>query len=315
MRDFTETSADHAGASRPVSGPSSPTRARGRSVLACGLALGASSALAGCGSNTEERTLPSIQVAMDQSLAPIYDDDEMQLYEVRLGVQLPILAPNAAERAQLDDQPMSPYGTAPWVRLEDVRVQLSWTLTNLDDEQHAVEVLVDPWNEFAKYFPGLQLVDAENGEYLPNLSGIDYLYLVEGVSAGEASRRHGTYTFDDLDEMARDFATTMNLIENPPGPMAGQDEDDDPTVTYVNHAFAFQNHSERDLLVKEWVPPVVPGLVGFDIALRTSEPAKVAIEVVAEVVDTGSGKVKTDGKKGTLLEAPTTVITVGTAAP
>jgi hypothetical protein len=280
-------------------------------LVAC-VVLGSTVGIAGCSGTSEERTLPSIQVGMDQSLAPIYDDDELALYEVRLGVQLPILAPSAAQRAELDAQPMSPYGTAPWVRLEDVRLQLSWTLTNLDVEAHNIEVLVDPWNEFAKYFPGLQLVDAENGEYLPNLSGIDYLYAVQGSGAGEASRRHGTFTFDDLDEMARDFATAMNLIDDPPMSL---DEDEDLTVTYVNHAFAFQNHSERDLLVKAWLPPVVPGLTGFDIALRTFEPAKVAIEVVAEVVDTGSGKVLTEGRSGELLEAPAQVITVGTAAP
>jgi len=311
MRDFTESSAVLAGAFRPVSGPSSPTRI---ARLAFGVVLVGSVGLTGCSGNSEQRTLPSIQVAMDQNISPIYDDDEMQLYEVRLGVQLPILAPNAAERAKLDGEPMSPYGTAPWARLEDVRLQLSWTLTNLDDEPHTVEVLIDPWNEFAKYFPGLQLIDAENGEYLPNLSGIDYLYSVEASSKGEASRRHGTFTFDDLDEMARDFATAMNLIANPPPSMSG-DPEDDPTVMYVNHAFAFQNHSERDLLVKAWLPPVVPALTGFDIALRTFEPAKVAIEVVAEVVDTGSGKVKTEGRDGVLLEVPTQIITVGTAAP
>lgn len=310
MRDFSEISAERSGALRPVSGPSSPTRV----VVTCLLAS-VGLALAGCSGTSEEKTLPSVQVAMDKTIAPVYDDDEMQLYEVRLGVQLPILAPSAAERAKLDGEMMSPYGTAPWVRLEDVRLQLSWTLTNLDEEQHTVEVLVDPWNEYAKYFPGLQLVDAEEGAYIPNLSGIDYLYAVEGSGSGEGSRRHGTYTFDDLDEMARDFATTMNLIENPPAPMDGQDPDTDQTPMYVNHAFAFQNHSERDLLVKDWVPPVIPALTGFDIALRTFEPAKVAIEVVAEVVDQGSHKVKTEGRKGTLLEAPTTIITVGTTAP
>lgn len=311
MRDFLESSASRAGASRPVAGPSSPTHVQ---LTLCAIAT-ASVALAGCSSKSEEKTLPSVQVAMDKTIAPVYDDEEMQLYEVRLGVQLPILAPSAEERASLDAQEMVPYGTAPWVRLEDVRLQLSWTLTNLDEEAHTVEVLVDPWNEYAKYFPGLRLVDAENGEYLPNLSGIDYLYAVEGRDAGEASRRHGTYTFDDLDEMARDFATAMNLIQNPPDPMPGQDEDEDRTIVYVNHAFAFQNHSERDLLVKDWLPPVVPALTGFDIALRTFEPAKVAIEVVAEVVDTGLHKVKTEGRKGELLEAPTTVITVGATAP
>jgi hypothetical protein len=317
MRDFSEAKAEHAGAFRPEPGPSSPKGRAACSVRrACSLGslIAAAVGLAGCQGTTEERTLPSVQVAMDHSLVPVYDDGELELYEVRLGVQLPILAPSAAERERLDGEPMSPYGTAPWVRLEDVRLQLSWTLTNLDDEPHTVEVLVDPWNEFAKYFPGLQLVDADEGAYLPNLSGIDRLYLLEPTSAGEGSRRRAIYTFDDLDEMARDFATTMNLIENPPTSMS-QDPEDDPTVTYVNHAFAFQNHSERDLLVKAWLPPVVPALTGFDIALRTFEPAKVAIEVVAQVVDVASNRVKTEGRDGALLAAPTRVITVGSVAP
>lgn len=317
MRDFSEANAEHAGAFRPESGPSSPKRATASASVAWSqvLLLGSCVALAACQGTSAERTLPSVQLAMDRSLTPVYDDQELQLYEVRLGVQLPILAPSADERARLDGEPMSPYGTAPWVTLEDVRLQLSWTLTNLDDQPHTVEVLVDPWNEFAKYFPGLQLIDANEGAYLPNLSGIDRLYLLEPSSAGAGSRRHAIYTFDDLDEMARDFATAMNLIENPPPPLGGQDPDEDVTVTYVNHAFAFQNHSERDLLVKGWIPPVVPGLTGFDIALRTFEPAKIAIEVVAEIVDLASDRVQTEGRDGPLLEAPTQVITVGTVAP
>lgn len=315
MRLFHLLSVAIAGATRPASGLFAPSALRsplGATALAV-LSLSA----AACGENPAERTLPSIQLAMDETVEPIFEDAEMSLYEVRLGIQLPILAPTAEERAALDSQPMVPYGTAPWLRLEDARLQLSWTVTNLDDEPHNVEVLVDPWNEFAKYFPGLQVVDAEEGEYLPNLSGIDYLYSLDPVSAGAGSRRHGIFTFDDMDELARDFATAMNLIENPPPPLGGGDpaEEGDGTVTYVNHAFAFQNHSESDLLVKDWIPAVIPALTGFDIGLRTTEPAKIAIEVIAELVDTGSGKIQKDGQSEALLEAPTQVITIGSAAP
>jgi hypothetical protein len=275
--------------------------------------MGALAALAiGCGSKHEEgKTLPSVHGGMDQSLAPVYDDGELELYEVRVGTPLPILAPTPEQAAAVEAQPMAPYAHAPWARLGQVRVQLSWTLTNLDDEPHTVEVLVDPWNEFAKYFPGLQLADEENGTYLPNLSGIDYLYAMD-AAGGPDSRRHGTFTFDDLDEMARDFATALALRADPP---PSDDPDEDPTLRYVNHAFAFQNHSDRDPLVQKWVPPVAPALTGFDIGLRTFEPAKVAIEVVAEVVDNGDDRVKTQGKGGALLEAPTEVVTFGTTAP
>jgi len=271
-------------------------------------------ALVGCNSGDQQRTLPSVQVAMDQMVQPIFDDGELKLFEVRVGSQLPILAPSDSEAATLDGEPMDPYPHKPWVTTDDIRVQLSWTITNLDDDTHNVELLVDPWNEFAKYFPGLQLVDKDEGKYIPNLSGFDYLYVVEGKDKGERSRRHGTITFDEMDEMARDFATTMNLIANPPME-PGQDPDDDPTVGYVNHAFAFQNHSDHDLLVQRWVPSVVPALTGFDIGLRTGEPAAVAIEVVAEVTDLGSSKLQSEGQKGALLAAPTQIVTVGSAIP
>ncbi|MFZ5890906.1 MAG: hypothetical protein ACOY0T_07640 [Myxococcota bacterium] len=306
-RDFVGVLASNLGVTCPATGQLAPKR----SLRTLGAAIAFATLAAGCGSKGGNRTLPSVQLAMDQSLAPVYEDGELELYEVRIGTQLPILAPTPAQAAEVEAQPMEPYGHMPWARLGQVRLQLSWTLTNLDAEPHNVEVLVDPWNEFAKYFPGLQLIDEDEGAYLPNLSGIDYLYAMEGAgSAG--SRRHGVYTFDDLDEMARDFATALALRADPP---TNPDSMEDPTLRYVNHAFAFQNHSDRDPLVQKWVPAVVPALTGFDIALRTFEPAKVAIEVVAEVVDNGDGRVKTEGKGGALLEAPTEVVTFGSVAP
>jgi hypothetical protein len=311
--DFRGDCLSELGVLCPAPGQFAPKLSQRLRVL--GVCLTALLSAVACSSNTEQKTMPSVQVAMDQSLAPIYDDGELTLYEVRIGTQLPILAPSPTQRAAVDGEPMDPYGHAPWVRLDEVRVQLSWTLTNLDDQPHTVEVLVDPWNEFAKYFPGLQLIDADRGTYLPNLSGIDYLYAMDAAGTGEASRRHGTFTFDDLDEMARDFATAMNLKAMPPAPLGDAPPGSDATVAFVNHAFAFQNHSDHDLLVAPWIPPVIPGLTGFDVALRTFEKAKVAIEVVAEVVDTGSHKVKTEGRSGILLDAPTEVITIGTTAP
>lgn len=268
-----------------------------------------------CSGTSETHTLPAVKLAMNQEVPPIFDDGELTLYEVRVGRALPILAPSEAERARLEAEALPPYPHAPWLRLGEARLQLTWTLTNLDEQPHNVEVLIDPWNEFAKYFPGLQLTNAQRGTYLPNLSGIDYLYSLEPVSAGAGSRRHGTYTFDDLDELARDFATAMNLIANPPAPLGGSEEDQDATLQYVNHAFAFQNQSDHDLLVARWVPSVVPGLVGFDVGLRTTEPAKVAIEVVAELVDDGAHKVQGDSQEGALLEPPTETVTLGSAAP
>jgi len=189
---------------------------------------------------------------------------------------------------------------------------VSWTLSNLDAEEHVVEVLIDPWNEFGRYYPGLQLTDAENEEYQPNFSGIDKRYVVGGKDTGAASRVHGTYTFSDLSEMATDLATVMNLIENPPE-MEGNAEEEDLRVTYANHAFHWQNRSYEDLLVKPWVPATVAGLTGLDIGFRTTSAATVAIEVAVELVDNRGDRIRADDDDSPLLPPTEEIITVGVA--
>jgi hypothetical protein len=289
------------GDERPVLGAHHPL-----SVVALSGVVALAGALAGCGDQEVERSLQPAQVAMNPSVAPIYDDGEMQIYEVKAQVQFPILAPDPLTMESLQGRDIPPYPRAPWVTNTDVRVQLTWTLSNLDAEERVVEVLIDPWNEFGRYWPGLQVTDAENEEYMPNLSGIDKYYIIPGRDAGDASRIHGTYTFDDMDEMAIDFATVMNMIAYPPmipgGDGAGEYED--PTVTYTNHAFEVRNRSFKDPLVKPYIPAVIPGLTGIDFGLRSYTPATIAIEVAVEVVDQGNGRVRERGSDDPLLEAP-----------
>jgi hypothetical protein len=272
----------------------------------------------GCGENERTRVLPPAQVAMNHDVEPIYMEGETCdaggcVFEVKRGIAFPIIAPSDAALAALGSEVIEPYGRLPWVTLEDVRVQLSWTLSNLDEQRHAVEVLVDPWSEFGRYWPGFTLVDADEGEYLPNQSGIDYYYVLEPASTGDASRRHGTYTYDDMDELARDFATVLNLIKFPPAALPGQEPPEEGSVlpSYVNHAFDFQNHSENDPLVNAFIPDVIAALTGVDFGIRTTERATVALEVVVEVTDRGSGKVREDGEQDRLLEPTQELITVG----
>jgi hypothetical protein len=97
----------------------------------------------------------------------------------------------------------------------------------------------------------------------------------------------------------------------------GDPEDmEDPTVTYTNHAFHWQNRSYNDPLVKQWVPSTVAGLTGLDIGFRTYEPADIAIEVAVEVVDKNGKRLKKDGDGDKpLLQPPDEIITVGVAPP
>ncbi len=316
-----------------LSGPGWRGPARGSWVgsrtLAASVALVAFTSVA-CGGAEETRILPPEQVAMDATAPAIFSDDETTLFEVKKGIPFPILAPDSAVPAPQDGV-VEPYGRMPWVTLSDVRVQLTWTLSNLENERHNVWLLVDPWTEFGRYWPGLTLVDAENGEYLPNRSGYEYYYSLEPASAGEASRRHGTLTYDDMDEVARDFATVMNLIKFPPTTgLNGQalEPGDNPLPSYVNHAFHFENRSENDPLVHRWVPSTVAALTGVDIGIRTSDrgegpglapdtPAapKIALEVVVEVTDQGTGKVRREGANDPLLAPTDVIITIGVTAP
>jgi hypothetical protein len=207
-------------------------------------------------------------------------------------------------------------------------------LSNLEDRSHNVWLLVDPWTEFGRYWPGLTLVDADEGEYSPNRSGYEYYYSLEGKGAGERSRRHGTLTYDDMDEVVRDFATVMNMIKFPPTMGIGGyelEDGEDPLPGYANHAFHFENRSENDPLLKDYVPSTFAGLTGVDIGLRTGDTSeipgppdmegqatrvapKIALEVVVEITDLGSGKLRREGADDVLLEPTQEIITVGVAA-
>ena len=324
IRKYRQFSRVRAGAGRPFAGVSSPQAAA--LVLATACAVFA----AGCGSQADDRNLEPDEVGMTKSVKPIFDDGETQLFEVKRGLQFPIVAPTASEQNALGKD-VEPYGRTPWITNQDVKVQLTWTLSNLDDSEQVVEVLVDPWNEFGRYYPGMQLADANEQKFEPNLSGIDHYFVLAASSAGESSRRHGTFTFDDMNEMAIDFATVQNMIKNPPPLPGGVQEDPDmmtdPLPIYANHAFNIQNHSYNDVLVQPYIPQVIAGLTGVDFGFRISEPtctptpqmpcggATVALEIAIEIVDEGKGRVQEQGGSKKLLVATTEVVTVGSPVP
>lgn len=275
------------------------------------LMLGVLAALAtGCGKKEEKQTLEPVQLGMTDQMAAIYDQNEVQIYEVKLPVRFPIKAPSAADLAQLSASPVAPYPRAPWFTKDDVKIQVTWTLTNLDPYPHNVELLVDPWNEFGRYWPGMVVTDAQRGEEMPNLSGIDVLMHVDGTDSGESSRKHGTMTYEDMNELAIDLGTAMNIIATAPPPDPTMDAADNPAVGLINHAFNVQNRSYNDVLVKQYIPPVIAGMTGFDLGLRTYEPANVAIEIVIEIVDTGEEKVVPRDKSDPILPEPTEYITI-----
>jgi hypothetical protein len=254
----------------------------------------------GCGGE-QTRDLDPQSVAMTSSTAPFYDDGELKLYETQLPVELPVKKPSDAERKLLNGA-VGPFSHRPWVTADGVRLQLSWTLANLDKDSHSVEVLIDPWNEFGRYAPGIQIV-GDNA--IPNLSGIDETYDLPGIGSGRSSRIEHTFSFDEMSELATDFATAINILKTVHAtPPANGQPGDDPRVGLVNHVFNLQNRTGSSPLTDRYVPPVIPGLLGFDIGLRTLEPANIAIEFTIELVDENGDRVVAQGSNDATLVAP-----------
>lgn len=270
------------------------------------LAVACAAVTSACGDD-DTRHLPPVSVALAEGVAPFYDDGELTIYQARASQMLPIVAPRPEQLNALGAQPSDPFERLPWISREDVRVQVTWTLSNLDPDEHEVWVMLDPWNEFGRYEPAIQI----NGEEaVRDLSGIDMLFLLPGVDGGEVAaepRIVGTFTFDDMAELALDFATVFKILSDA---VPGED-DADPRATLINHAFNVRNRSYNSPLLAPYLPTVVPGLVGFDFGVRTFEPANVALEILVEVEDRRGDRVAQRGQSVRLLDPPETVISAG----
>ncbi len=322
MRKIGKVVSGRAGARRLLAGVFSPQ------WLSLAVLFGCAAFAAACSNQEQDRNLDPEQVGITPDVPAIFSDDETTLFEVKKGLQFPIVEPTPDQAATLSAD-VEPYGRTPWITNKDVKVQLTWTLSNLDDVEHVVELIIDPWNEFGRYYPGMSLTNAEEQTFQPNSSGIDHYYVLDPSSAGDSSRRHGTFTFEDMNEMAIDFATVQNMIKNPP-PLPGgaqQDPDNmtDPLPTYANHAFNLINHSYDDPLVAPYIPQVIAGLTGIDFGLRMSgdpvkpgepkPPRSVALDIQIEIVDLGKDRVEQAGENRALLAPTTDVVTVGSAVP
>ena len=249
-----------------------------RKALVC---LAAVAALApACAASEDQQTLPPEVVGMSDNVAPAADDGQTQIFQVSRPIELPVRRPNDGERPQGN---VEPYPRAPFQLASDTKITIRYTLTNLEDKQHTVELLVDPWNEFVRYVPGMQVSDTMT---TPNLSGIDKFFVLPPLA-----RVEGIFTPDDMRELAVDLGTAMMLQKRPPaadGDFAG------PGL--YNRAFNIQNRSSQpDPVLAPFLPPVAAGIVGFDLGLRTYEKAKVAVEILIDVEDVQGDRVIKEG--------------------
>lgn len=268
-----------------------PARATARTWL--GAALVAAT-LGGCADDGETQVIPPVVLGMQETTPPTYDDGQMQIYESYLPVPLPLRRPGEGEAPSGD---VDPYPQAPFHLAGDTRITARFTISNLEDKQHTVELLIDPWNEFVRYSPGVVVGDEET---TPNFSGIDKFFVLPPLG-----RIQGILTPDDMAELATDLATAMKLEKMPP---PADSEFAGPAL--YNRAFNIQNRSSQpDALLAPFIPKVVAGLVGFDLGLRTYEPAKIAVEVILDVEEVTSDRVIPAGDDDRRIGRPGTALT------
>ncbi len=265
--------------------------------------MGVSVLASGCAGDDEKEVLPPVVLAMLETTAPIYDDGQEQIYQVQREVRLPYRQPQDAERPRGQ---LEPYPRSPFHFTTDSRVTVRFTLTNLEERPRTVELLIDPWNEFVRYVPGV--TTARGDEVLPNFSGIQRVFILE-----PKSRIEGIITPDDMVELATDLTTAMALQKRPP-PAGG----DFAGAAPYNRAFNIQNRSsEPDVVLQSWIPPnkaQIAVVTGFDLGLRTAEPAKLAVELVIDIEDLHGERVVMEGEEGNRLNRPGTVLTPPAAA-
>jgi hypothetical protein len=244
---------------------------------------------ASCSDNSTNQATKPIELGMTDKMAPYYSSQELTLYEAQIPVMLPVRKPTDSELSALSKPvPGTPYPRAPFVTAEDESIEVHYTISNLDSQQHTVWLLIDPWNEFVRWDPGITVVSDE--VTVPNW-GYDLAFVVPAMS-----RIDGTLTPDDMHEISIKLASVENLLASPQAKAAAMADGGgggggmynsgfDPT-SYANNIFNPQNRSNGgDPLYTPWIPAEIAGLTGFDLGIRTSDPANVAIEISMQIQD------------------------------
>ncbi len=266
-----------------------------RALLLTGFVLSLALPL-GCAEKGETQVEAPVVLGMLETAAPTYDDGQMQIYEAYLPVELPLRRPSDDEKPKGSSDP---YPRPPFTLASDTRITARFTISNLENKPHVIELLLNPWNEFVRYEPGVT-VDEE--ATTPNFSGINGRYVLPPLG-----RIEGIITPDDFVELATDLGTAMKLKKTPPA-------DDSPFAgpALYNRAFNVQNRSsQQDVVLAPFIPSIVANIVGFDLGLRTYEPSKVAVEIVLDIEDLNGDRVipagsdaKRIGRPGTVLAPP-----------
>jgi hypothetical protein len=296
-------SSPHPGVSRPrrIAGP-----VAGLGLLAL-VVLVPVALTAGCEGGSADQTTSPTALGMTSAMAPYFMNDEVTIYESQKPVQLPVRKPMTSE---LQGAPPkgTPYTHAPYLLASDESVEVHYVLTNVDTTMHSVWLLIDPWNEFVRWRPGVTVVNDD--VTVPN-NGYDLAFAI-----APQSRIEGTITADDFVEIATKLASTQNLLASSFAKSMDSADGGDPSYTgpsvnnLCNNIFDSLNRSNSgDLLYKPWIPPVIAGVTGFDLGVRTYEQANVAVEITIDIVDNNGNRfVAADDTSTPQIGIPRTIL-------
>jgi hypothetical protein len=206
------------------------------------------------------------QVALTADTPAAFESEEGgAIFMVEMRADLPITPPTNAELAERMSGARAyrnlPFPRLPWIERGELEIQIDFTLSNLDDAERDVDVIVNGANEFDEYVPGVQVIDEDP---IPLHSQWERRYTVKAKSRIEDTVRE-----EDLDEAAVDLATVVNGAPN-------SDE-----VVY------FENKSSTDERSKKYIPAVIPGLVAVRLGLRSNRAAPILLEASVRVRDVG----------------------------
>jgi len=200
--------------------------------------------------------------AMTDAIAPIAEGEEASVYLIESRVEIPLRPPNEDEMAELAMMAAPPpFGSYPWVVLDDLHIEVDVVITNLTAERRDIAFTIDGFNEFHEYVPGLT-VSPDGEEVVPNFSQWERTF---GLEPGE---QYSVTIFErDMDEIAMDLATVVNGAPN------------------SNEIVHFSNQTGIDPRAEPYIPEVIPGLTGFRMGIRTGAAANVVAEVSLRVRD------------------------------
>ncbi|HJL16022.1 MAG TPA: hypothetical protein RMH99_10210 [Sandaracinaceae bacterium LLY-WYZ-13_1] len=200
-------------------------------------------------------------LAIDEDTPAFFEAEDDSVYLIEQRIPIEFRQPTEEELAELGDLEgvEIPYAQRPWLERGDIELQLDWTLSNLSEDPVTVTLVVNGFNEFHEYNPGIEVVD---DELVIDFAQWERTYRLEPMS-----RRHGTVREEELDEVAVDLASVVNMAPNP------------------NQIVYFENQSSHDRRSQMYIPDVVPALTGVRVGLRSLSNSPVVLELTLRVRD------------------------------